>query len=108
MRNEIILKVKNNFLDPIPKIEIDKEEIQLARPLTWYEYTWMGLPIILVLAGGGLGALIGILATYSSSRVFRSERSTFSKYLVTGIISVIAVIVFFVLAVIFEMLIRGT
>ena len=104
---EVIVIIKNSLLDPIPKIEIDKDEIQLARPLTWYEYTWMGLPIILVFAGGALGAIIGFTAAYSSSRIFRSERSTAKKYLVTGAISFAAVILFLGLAVAIDLLIHG-
>ncbi len=39
------IKLKMNFLDPVPKIEIDGTILQLARSLTWYEYLWMSLPI---------------------------------------------------------------
>ena len=104
---EVVVTIKNNFLDPIPKVEIDKDELALARPLTWYEYTWMGLPVILVLVGGALGAIIGVTAAYSSSRIFRSERSTAKKYLVTGAISFAAVILFLGLAVVIDLLING-
>ena len=104
---EITIKIKGNFLDPIPKLDIDGQELQLAPPLAWNEYVWMGLPIILVFAGGALGALVGISAIYSSSRIFRSERSTAGKYLLSGVISVGAVIGFFIFAVILETWIRG-
>lgn len=104
---EVTIKIKANFLDPIPKVEIDGEAFPLARPLVWYEYVWMGLPIILVFVGGGLGALVGVSATYSSARIFRSERTPFNKYLVSALISLAAVIVFFILVVAFQILIGG-
>ncbi len=100
---EINLKI--NFLDPIPKIEIDGTIIQLARSLTWYEYLWMGLPIMLIFVGGGLGAMFGLGATYSSGRIFRSGRKTTIKYLLSGVVSISAVAAYFVLAVAIQYLI---
>ena len=87
-------KLKTNGLDPVPKVEIDGTTIKLARALTWYEYLWMGLPIALVFAGGGLGALFGLVATYTSARIFRSNRRTAIKYALTGAVSLGAVVVF--------------
>ncbi len=99
------INLKMNFLDPIPKIEIDDTIIQLARSLTWYEYLWMGLPIMLIFVGGGLGAMFGLGATYTSGRIFRSERKTTIKYLLSGVVSVSAVTAYFVLAVAIQYLI---
>jgi len=94
---EINLKI--SFLDPIPKVEVDGRIIQLARSLTWYEYLWMGLPIMLIFVGGGLGALFGIGATYTSVRIFRSKRKITIKYLLSGAVSISAVAAYLVLAV---------
>lgn len=90
------IKIKTNFLDPVPKIEIDGTTIQLARSLAWYEYLWMGLPIMLIFAGGALGAMFGVGATYSSGRIFRSERKASIKYLLSGVVSISAVTAYFV------------
>lgn len=99
------VQLKLNFFDSIPKLEIDGDALELAEPLTWYQYVWMGLPILLIFTGGGLGAAFGLYATYSSSRVFRSERSIGSKYVLSGLISVGAVVCFFILAVIIQLMI---
>jgi hypothetical protein len=104
---EVTISVKPSFLDPVPKVRIDGEEFQLARPLAWYEYVWMGLPILLIFGGGALGAFIGISAAYTSSHIFRSDRSNVNKYLISGLISVAAVVLFFVFAEIIQTLIRG-
>lgn len=104
---EITIKIKGHPLDPIPKIDIDGHVLQLAPPLAWHEYVWMGLPIILAFAGGALGALFGISATYASSRIFRSERSTASKYLISGLVSVAAVVGFFIVLVLLQILLHG-
>jgi hypothetical protein len=85
------VKINTSFFDPVPKVEVDGEAIELARSLTWYEYVWMGLPILLVFVGGGIGALFGLTAVYSSARIFRSERTTTAKYFLSGLTSLGAV-----------------
>jgi hypothetical protein len=104
---EVLIQLKSNFLDPIPKVIFGDETIVLARPLTWYEYIWIGLPILLVFAGGGLGALVGLAATYTSARIFRSDRSVFAKYGLTAVISIVALIAFVILAAIAQQMIGG-
>jgi hypothetical protein len=90
-----VIKLKGNGLDPVPKLHVDGDIISLTRSLAWYEYAWMGLPIILVFSGGALGALFGLLATYSSARIFRSDRGAGSKFALSGLISLGAVACFF-------------
>jgi hypothetical protein len=51
----------------------------------------MGIPVALVFTGGGRGALVGLSASYFSSRIFRSERSNLNKYCLSGIASLCAV-----------------
>jgi hypothetical protein len=104
---EVSIRLKSNFLDPIPKVIFGDETIVLARPLTWYEYLWIGLPVLLVFAGGALGALVGLTATYGSARIFRSDRGPFAKYGITAVISLLALVAFVVLAVIAQLMIGG-
>jgi hypothetical protein len=92
------IKLKLNGLDPAPKVEIDGITISLTRSLTWYEYLWIGLPIVLVFTGGALGAIFGLFATYASSRIFRSNRKPGAKYVLTGAVSLGAVAAFFISA----------
>lgn len=100
-----VIKFKVNGIDPIPKLNIDGDIISLARSLAWYEYTWMGLPIILVFSGGALGALCGMLGTYTSARIFRSDRSNGSKFALSGLISLGAVALFFAGAIALQLVI---
>jgi len=86
-------------------VVIGDETVLLARPLAWYEYVWVGLPVLLVFAGGALGALVGVVATYTSARIFRSDRGAFAKYVLTGLVSVLALVVFLVLVVIAQQMI---
>jgi len=101
--NSVEVRLKSNGLDPIPKVQFADQTIALARPLTWYEYAWMSLPILLVFAGGGLGALFGLFAVYSSTHVFRGHRSTAAKFGLSAVISLGAALAFFVCAVSIEL-----
>lgn len=77
---EISIQLKYNYLDPIPKIKIAEEIVELANPLKWYEYMWMGIPIVLVVSGTAIGGLLGIMGGNASGRVFRNERGSLAKY----------------------------
>ena len=105
--DEVFIQLKGNVLDPIPKVILGNETIVLARSLTWYEYTWIGLPILLVFTGGGLGALVGLAATYTSARIFRGDRGSWAKYGITALISVVALVGFVILAVMAQQIIGG-
>ena len=85
--------------------EVKAQTIELARPLAWYEYLWMAIPIALVFVGGGLGALFGLVAVYSSARIFRSDRGTAAKYGLSALISLGAALAFFVAALVVQLLI---
>jgi hypothetical protein len=104
---EVEVRLGLSHFDPVPSVTIDGKELRLVEPLRWYEYAWMGLPAILVLHGGALGALIGYAAFQASTRVFRSGRGAPAKYAITGFITVGAAVVFLVLAVALELLIRS-
>lgn len=94
--NQREIRLRTNMFDPIPKVEIGDQTIQLARPLAWYEYAWMAIPIVLGLSGGALGAMFGFGALYASSRIFRSDRGAFAKYALSALISLGAAVAFFV------------
>jgi len=102
--NDVVISIKHKFLDPVPGVEVNGEKVELARPLMWYEYLWMGLPILLVITGGAIGALTGFGAATASSHVFRSQRGTTAKYLITAAISIAAVFTYLLLAIIIQLL----
>jgi hypothetical protein len=103
---EVQVKLKPGLLDPVPRVEIAGQVLSLAKPLTWFEYVWMALPIALVFIGGALGGLCGASAVYASARVFRGGRSTGAKFAISGAYSLAAFVVWFVLAVAFNMVVR--
>jgi hypothetical protein len=74
--------------DPVPRLSIDGKAIQIMEPLDWFEWVWSGIPLILFLTSGLLGTLFGILAFAFNVRVFRSQRSSLEKLLLTALISI--------------------
>ena len=72
----------------------EQARVARARSLRWYEWIWTALPMILVLAGGAVGPFVGGLALYVSTRIFRSERSLRSKYVLSALVSGAATVLF--------------
>ncbi len=103
----VVITLKNNYFDPIPTISVNDNLIQVAKPIKWYEYIWMGLPILLVLQGGLLGALIGLFALRLNISIFRNDKSAFFKYLTTLGVSLTFVIVFLAIAILLNGLISN-
>jgi hypothetical protein len=95
---QIEIRLLHNGIDPVPKVKIGDSTIVIAKPLAWYEYLWIGLPIVLLFAGGAVGGGLGFAAIYSSARVFRSDRGTAAKYGITGAISIGSAVAFLVIA----------
>ena len=104
---DVSIRLISNHVDPIPKVTVGDRDIRLARPLEWYEYVWSGLPILMALHGGALGAVCGFAALRRSTEVFRGEGTVAKKFVITALISVAAIIAYFVLGVTVVTLIRG-
>jgi hypothetical protein len=94
----VAVKFKARLLDPIPNLVVGGQTIQIAPPLEWYQYLWMSVPILLVFMGGAIGGFCGGAAAFMSGHIFRSHRSEMTKYALTGMISLSAFVVYFVLA----------
>ncbi len=102
---EVVAAWRNNFLD-VPKLMVDKQVVDVAKPLAWYEWIWNGWPIVLLFAGGALGGLIGALALVLNINIFRSQNNTLLKYLITGAISIVALFVYLILGIALTLLIN--
>jgi hypothetical protein len=82
------------ILDTIPQVLVDDITYQVVPPLKWYEWTWSALPLVLAFIGGGLGGLLGGAAMVINGRIFRSSLGTVARYLLSGLISIVAVVLF--------------
>lgn len=83
----------------LPQLVVDGQVIKLVEPLLWYQKIWISLPVLLIFAGGFLGAFVGVIATYVNIKLFRAELSEALKYLVTGGVCVLAWIIYFAIAI---------
>ena len=52
--------------------------MNVAEPLPLYVWVWSALPVLLVLIGGALGALVGFIAFATNTRIFRTPWSRWS------------------------------
>lgn len=91
----------------VPQLLVDGKVISLVEPLKWYQWAWGGFPVLLVFAGGMLGALAGLIAFSINAKVFRTELNDVLKYVVSGSVSLIAVMTYLVLGTIISLLISG-
>jgi len=101
---QVPVRLSGAFGDPIPKLRVGEEVVQLAKPLAWYEYAWAALPMLLLFVGGVLGAVMGLFGSYSNFRIFRSSRGGAAKYALSGLSSIITVVVFLALVIAFRLL----
>jgi len=96
--SKVIATWRNNFLD-VPNLFIEGKLIRVVEPLKWYEWIWNGLPVVLVFVGGALGGVLGALAVSINISVFRSQQDGILKYSITGVVSFIAVVLYLVLGI---------
>jgi len=82
----------------VPQLVVDGKTIQFVEPLKWYQWLWGGLPIVLIFIGGALGAFFGVVAFSISTKIFRSELNGFAKFILSAIVSAIAVVLYLFLA----------
>jgi hypothetical protein len=91
----------------VPQLVFDGKAINLVPPLKWYQWIWNALPILLVFWGGLLGAITGVIAFSINTNLFRSQSNETMKYVLTGVVSILAVFVYLLVGTIFYLLING-
>ncbi len=74
----------------LPVMEVEK--------LQWYEYAWIGWPLVLLFLGGAIGGACGGMAAGLNHQLFRKIQQPVLRYVVTGSISVGAILVYVVVA----------
>jgi hypothetical protein len=91
----------------VPQLVVDGNIVNLVEPLKWYQWVWGSWPILLLFIGGALGALAGLISVTINAKVFRTEMNDVLKYLVSGVVSVLTVIAYFITAIIVSSLINS-
>jgi hypothetical protein len=81
----------------LPQLVVDGRTVNLATPLKWYQWVWSALPILLVFLGGLLGGITGVIAFSINTVIFRSRSNEILKYVITGVISIVAAILYLII-----------
>lgn len=89
----VSVEIEAGSFDPIPKLTIDGRPHELAPPMEWYQWLWVGIPFILVFAGGCIGGGIGGLAVAANVLVFRTADTALKRWGLTFAITGLAFIV---------------
>lgn len=82
----------------LPTLKLDGEAITLARSLTWGEYVWSGLPLLLVFVGSVLGAVMGYFAALINIKIMRTGHSALMRYGLTSVTNLLSLFVLLVVA----------
>jgi hypothetical protein len=90
----------------VPQLSIDGKDISIVKPLEWFELVWCGISIVLIFFGGLIGGVVGALSFSMNTKIFRSQTGAVMKYLTTGGVSVLAVIIYFIIASLFMAIIN--
>jgi hypothetical protein len=99
---EVIATWKSQGLGfDMPSLIVDGKPVEIVPPLMLTQWFWAALPLFLVFVGGALGGITGFIAFAINARVFRTDMNILLKFLVTGLISALAVIIYFIGATLF-------
>lgn len=88
-QEEVEVSISSKILDPNPVVKIHERFYPIEYNLRWYEYLWLGFPLLLFLVGGLIGIVLGSVTVLVNSRYFQSRRKTAEKYSLTGLIMVV-------------------
>jgi hypothetical protein len=84
------VELKTILPDSVPQVVWAGQTIRLEEPLRWYEWMWVGVPLVLLFLGGALGGLLGAVAVTLNVRILRSNMSGILRYAATAFVSVAA------------------
>lgn len=96
--SSVKMYVKNNMLDPVPRVTVKDKEIELVKKLPSYAYALSVLPLGLLFVGGFIGAILGFLGVAINFRLFRTQYKTPLKVLITVGVSVSSFVVYILFA----------
>ena len=93
------IEMRPSILDPLPKVWVDAEKLDIAPPIKWYQWIWIFVPLVVLLVLGTIvGAVFGIPAVLINIQVFRSRMSPILRYVVSVLITILAVTLYMVTA----------
>lgn len=95
---EVVAKWKLQMLGTdIPNLEVDGKVIRIVPPLKWYEFTWAGIPILLLFIGGAVGGGVGAVGTIMNVKIFRSSMPAIAKYFLALLVFAMAMLLWLII-----------
>jgi hypothetical protein len=83
---ELVVRLKPQFIDPIPALDVNGQLIRVAPAFTW-EWVFVVLPFLLVATGGCIGGLIGGVGAWGNATLLRSNLPTGAKVAIAALIT---------------------
>jgi hypothetical protein len=87
---EALVKFRNSLFDSVPQLVVDGKVMNVVPPLSWPTMIWCLLPLALCFTPGFDGIMLGFAGSWINTRIFRTERTTTQKYLLTAFVSLAA------------------
>ena len=65
------------------------------------------MPVLLVFIGGAIGGALGAIGFMLNIRVFRSSMNRFLKYILTAVVTMLAIVIYIVGAIILHVILQA-
>ncbi len=85
---ELVVRYKQQFIDPIPALEVNGQVIRAVPAFTW-EWIFVGMPFLLVVGGGCIGGLIGGIGAWGNATILRSGLPQGAKVALAALVSAV-------------------
>ena len=87
---EALVKFRGSLFDPVPQLVVDGKVMNVVPPLSWPITVWCLAPLLLCFTPGFDGIMLGFAGSWINTRIFRTERTTTQKYLLTAFVTLAA------------------
>jgi len=99
--------VLRSAFNRFPKLEIDGERVSLGAGFAWYEWIWICLPVLLVIVGGVIGAIVGVVTATYNAHLFRTQKSMTAGFVFSAMSSLVGVVVWIAIGNWIQLLVFG-
>jgi hypothetical protein len=101
-------QLRSTFIDPAPTLLVNGQKVPVVEPLKWYQLTWACIPLVLMFIGGLVGGVCGVIGAMLNIRILRSDLNSIPKLFLSGLVTLLSFLVYFILAFVLTILIRST